>query len=151
MWSISHSSSLCYTSRELLPLCKHIGRMFAQCLNWQSDKSLIISPQMLLSVSTVLFISPTISDSLLHIKNNFRVLLVMCFLTFRWMYIYIIYSIYIHLSPKKKQFTFNIVYLLVMCFLTFRWMYTIDIYYIFNIYSIVQDFYRSCNNNIINS
>ena len=53
-------------------------------------------------------ISLTVSDSLLQIKNHFCVLLVMCFLTFRGMYIYIyiIYSIYIHLSLKKKTVYF---------------------------------------------
>ena len=113
--SISYSGSLCHIKRISSAL-QHIGRMFAQCLRGLRDKSLIISPQMFLSAGTVLFISLTVSDSLLHIKNYFRVLLVIFFSTFRWMYIYIyiIYSICIHLSPKK-QFTFNIVYVRLRC------------------------------------
>ena len=60
------------------------------------DNSLFISLQMFLSGSTVLFISLTVSDSLVHIKNHFPVLLVMCFLTFGWMYtIDILYIQYI--------------------------------------------------------
>ena len=49
---------------------------------------------------------PSTSGSLLQIKNHYRVLLVMCFLTSRWMYIYIyiIYSIYFHLLLKKTVY-----------------------------------------------